>query len=100
MPAKASAGTEVIPLFERSRLPPCVGQEPDRTSGAPLVSPLNVQPPNTSVQGKAEALLDAARSPSSASNIFLDPDVSIWLDYWRRCLDSQWSVFINETMES
>jgi hypothetical protein len=43
MPVKASVGTEVIPLLDRTRLPPavfsfvppCVGQEPDRTSGAP-----------------------------------------------------------------
>jgi hypothetical protein len=71
MPAKASAGTEVIPLFERSRLPPCVGQEPDRTSGAPSESPLKLHPPNPTVQGKAEALLDAASSPSSASKLAL-----------------------------
>jgi hypothetical protein len=60
--AKASGGTEVIPLLERSSVPPCVGQEPDRTSGAPAWSPLKLQPPNPTVQGKAEALLDAARS--------------------------------------
>ena len=75
MPAKASAGTEVIPLLSRFSLPPCVGQEPDRTSGAPLESPLKLQPPNPTVHGKAEALLDAARRPSSTGNIFLDTDM-------------------------
>ena len=52
-----------------------MGQEPDRTSGAPFESPLKLQPPNPTVQGKAEALLDAARSPSSASNIFLGEQI-------------------------
>ena len=77
MPAKACGGTEVIPLLERSSKLPCVGQEPDRTSGAPSESPLKLHPPNPTVQGKAEELLDAARSPSSASNIFLDPEMPI-----------------------
>ncbi len=77
MPANASAGTEVIPLPRRSSLPPSVGQEPDRTSGEPSESPLKLQLPNPTVQGKAEALLDAARSPSSASNIFWDPEMPI-----------------------
>jgi hypothetical protein len=85
MPAKASAGTEVIPLLSRFSQPPCMGQEPDRTSGAPLESPLKVQPPNSTVQGKADALLDAARSPSSASHIFLDADVAIWLRLFEHC---------------
>ena len=71
MPWKACGGTEVIPLLESSRLPPCVGQEPDRTSGAPSLSPLKVHPPKPTVQGKAEALLDAASTPSSASKLFL-----------------------------
>jgi hypothetical protein len=75
MPAKASAGTEVIPLLERSSLPPCVGQEPDRTSGAPSELPLKVHSPNPTVQGHAEALLDAARRPSSASKLCLDHEV-------------------------
>jgi hypothetical protein len=79
MPAKASAGTEVIPLLKIFSAPPCVGQEPDRTSGAPSESPLKVQPPNPTVQGKADALLDAARSPSSTSNILLHPVVAIRL---------------------
>ena len=93
MPAKASAGTEFIPMSERSSKLPCVGQEPDRTSGAPLESPVKLQPPNPTVQGKAEELLDAVRSPSSASNIFLDPDVAM-LDYWRRCLPRHFLVVI------
>ncbi len=74
MPWKASAGTEVIPLLERSSVPPCVGQDPDRTSGAPLASQLKLQPPNPTVQGKAEALLDATRIHSSASNILEAPN--------------------------
>jgi hypothetical protein len=32
---KVSGGTDVIPLYERSSAPACVGQEPVRTSGAP-----------------------------------------------------------------
>jgi hypothetical protein len=73
MSAKASGGIALIPLPERSSTPPCVGQEPDRTNGAPLESPLKLQPPNPTVQGKAEALLDAARSPNSAGNICQEP---------------------------
>jgi hypothetical protein len=78
MPANASAGTEVIPLNSRFSPPPCVGQEPDRTSGAPSVLPLKVQPPNVCVQFKAEALLDVDMSQSSASKIFLDHQMDIW----------------------
>ena len=72
MPAKASNGNAVIPLFERSNRKPCVGQVPDRTSGAPLSSPLNLHPPYPTVQGKAEAILDAARSHISATNLLFD----------------------------
>ena len=35
MPWKALGCTDVMPLLERSSVPPSVGQEPDRTSGAP-----------------------------------------------------------------
>jgi hypothetical protein len=34
-PANTEADSDVIPLSERSSVPPCVGQEPERTSGAP-----------------------------------------------------------------
>ncbi len=51
MPAKASAGTDVMPLPRRYSVPPSVGQEPDRTSGAPARSPLKVQPPKPNVHG-------------------------------------------------
>jgi hypothetical protein len=76
MPAKACSGTEVIPLAERISMPPSLGQEPDRTSGAPAESPLKVHPPNLTVQGEAEAVLDAARSPS-ASKLFWDHEFPI-----------------------
>jgi hypothetical protein len=33
--SKELSCTTVIPLLERSRRPPCVGQEPDRISVAP-----------------------------------------------------------------
>ena len=45
-----SGGTDVIPLYERSSAPACVGQEPVRTSCAPAWSPLKVQPPKATVQ--------------------------------------------------
>ena len=45
MPWKTSGGTDVIPLPQRSSVPPCVGQEPVRTSCALASSPLKVQPP-------------------------------------------------------
>ncbi len=48
---KASGGTDVIPLYSRKSQPPCVGQEPVRTSGAPAWSPLKVQPPKATVHG-------------------------------------------------
>ena len=78
MPAKALAGTELIPLSRSDSVPRCVGQEPDRTNGAPTSLPLKVQPPNATVQGKAEAALDAARSPS-ASMDFLEHELPILL---------------------
>jgi hypothetical protein len=83
MPAKAWAGTDVIPLLVRSSVPPCVGQEPDRTSGAPSESPLKAQLPNPTVQGKAEALLDAARSQRTASRRFVHQEVPMAM---RLCL--------------
>ena len=51
MPAKASAGTDVMPLPARCSVPPSAGQEPERTSGAPAKSPLKVQPPKFNVHG-------------------------------------------------
>ena len=51
MPAKASAGTDVMPLPARCSVPPSAGQEPERTSGAPAKSPLKVQLPNSNVHG-------------------------------------------------
>ncbi len=64
MPSKVPAGTHVMPRSPRSRDPPCVGQEPVRTTAEPTqvlgnfsqptASPLNVQPPNTTSQGAAE----------------------------------------------
>jgi hypothetical protein len=77
MPAKASAGTKVIPLIERDSVSSCVGQEPDRTSGAPSESPLNLQPPKATAHGKAEVLLVAARRTSRASTILFLPSPSL-----------------------
>jgi hypothetical protein len=48
-PWKASSCTDVIPLPARSSVPACVGQEPVRTSGAPALSPLKLQPPKATV---------------------------------------------------
>jgi hypothetical protein len=90
MPAKAWGSTDLIRLLERSSVPSFMGQEPDRISDAPLESsPLKVQLPNLTVQGKAEAPLDAARCPSSASKICFDHDLHIVMRLLVECLSNQ-----------
>ena len=64
MPTNESFFTDVMPLLLRLRTPKAaVGQEPERTSGAPSRSPENTQPPNVTFQGlAASAELERERS--------------------------------------
>ena len=57
MPANESFFTNVMPLPHRLKVPLWVGQEPERSSGAPLVSPEKVHPPKDTLQGAASAEL-------------------------------------------
>jgi len=75
MPWKASGSTDVMPLRLSSSIPFSVGQEPLRTSGAPSVLPLKVQPPNTTFQSSAEAPLDKVSSTANKRRLFMSPTV-------------------------
>ena len=47
-----------MPFELKDSVPLVVEQEPSRTSGAPLVSPLKVQPPKKTAQGAEETAGD------------------------------------------
>jgi hypothetical protein len=90
-----------MPLPARSSLPLADGQEPDRTSGAPSLSPLKTHPPNTTVQGNADVPLDAAKSRSASNSVTMDflamSLVSGRGEFESVCVKSYWSVVEDDT---
>ena len=69
MPANESFFTDVMPSLYSNRSPLWVGQEPERSSGAPLVSPEKVQPPYVTLQGAASA--EPKQRAKSSSNLLM-----------------------------
>ena len=69
MPANESFFTDVMPLLFSHRVPLWMGQEPERSSGAPLVSPEKVQPPYVTLQGAASA--EPKQRVKSSSNLLM-----------------------------
>ena len=69
MPANESFFTNVMPLLLSHRVPLWVGQEPERSSGAPLVSPEMVHPSYVLLQGAASA--EPKQRAKSSSNLLM-----------------------------